>query len=138
MIAFWVGSVGPQVGVGDNFALRAGQVYWIQVDSTAPSVLSFVGDVPPQNTVQFDLVGDDQACLFNEFSLLLDQTGITSATGLAEALGMASVEQTLRWRADVHAFEFWLPEIDFGVDFATRVGYPYHVCLKSGAPVLWP
>lgn len=128
----------PQVGVGDNFALRAGQVYWIQVDSTAPSVLSFVGDVPPQNTVQFDLVGDDQVCLFNEFSLLLDQTGITSATGLAEALGMASVEQTLRWRADVHAFEFWLPEIDFGVDFVTRVGYPYHVCLKSGAPVLWP
>ena len=128
----------PQVGIGENFVLRVGEVYWIQVDSTAPSVLSFVGGVPEQNTVQFDLVGDDQACLFNEITLPLDQTGIISATVLAEAPGMAHVEQALHWRADAHAFEFWLPEIDFGIDFAMRVGYPYHVCLTSGTPVVWP
>jgi len=129
----------PQVGIGDNFALRVGEVYWVQVDSTAPSVVSFVGGVPPQNTVQFDLVGDEQACLFNEISLPLDQTEIVSATALVGALGgTANVEQALHWRADVHTFAFWLPEIDFGVDFATRVGYPYHVCLTSGAPVVWP
>ncbi|MFN2286216.1 MAG: C25 family cysteine peptidase, partial [Anaerolineae bacterium] len=131
---FWL----PQVSVGDNFALDVGDVYWVQVDSTAPSVVSFVGGVPPQDSVQFALVGDDQACLFNEISLPLDQTGITSATMLAEALGTASIEQGLHWRADVHAFEYWLPEIDFGIDFAMRVGYPYHVCLTSSAPVVWP
>ncbi len=128
----------PPYSVGTNFPLRVGHVYWIQVNNSAPAVLSFVGGVPPQNTVRFDLVGNDQACLFNELSLPLDQTGITSATALAEALGTASVEQVLHWRADVHAFEFWLPEIDFGVDFATRVGYPYHVCLTASAPVVWP
>lgn len=128
----------PPYSVGTNFPLRVGHVYWVQVDSTAPSVLSFVGSVPSLNTVQFDLVGDDQACLFNELSLPLDQTGITSATTLVEALGTTHVEQALQWRADVHAFEFWLPEIDFGVDFTARVGYPYHVCLTSGTPVVWP
>lgn len=126
------------VSVGDNFALRVGEVYWIQVDNTAPAVLSFVGGVPPQNTVRFNLVGDGQACRFNELSLPLDQTEIMSATMLVEALGTAYVEQTLTWRADVHAFEYWLPEIDFGVDFAVRVGYPYHVCLTSDEPVVWP
>ncbi|MEJ5308323.1 MAG: C25 family cysteine peptidase [Anaerolineae bacterium] len=128
----------PPYSVGTNFPLRVGHVYWVQVNNNAPSVLSFVGGVPPQNTVRFNLVGSDQTCLFNELSLPLDQTGITSATALAEALGAAYVEQALHWRADVHAFEFWLPEIDFGVDLATRVGYPYHVCLKAGAPVVWP
>ncbi len=128
----------PPYSIGTNFPLRVGHVYWVQLNNFAPSVLSFVGGVPPQDTVRFNLVGNDQACRFNELSLPLDQTGSTSATTLAEALGAAHVEQALRWRADVHAFEYWLPEIDFGVDFATRVGYPYHVCLTAGTPVVWP
>jgi len=128
----------PPYSVGTNFPLLVGHVYWIQVNSNAPSVLSFLGGVPPQNTVRFDLVGDAQGCLFNELSLPLDQTGITSASALVAALGTAHVEQALHWRADVHAFEFWLPEIDFGVDFPARTGYPYHVCLTSDTPVVWP
>jgi hypothetical protein len=94
--------------------------------------------VPPQGTVRFDLVSYGSSCQFNEISLPLDQTGITSAAQLAEAIGTTYVEQVLFWRPDVNAFEFWLPEISFGTNFATRVGYPYHVCLKPGAPSVWP
>ena len=131
---FWL----PEISFGTNFQTRAGEVYWVQVDDTAPAILSFIGPVPPQGAVRFDLVSDGPSCQFNEISLPLDQTGITSAAQVAEALGVANVEQVLSWHPDVNAFEFWLPEIRFGTNFATRAGYPYHVCLKSGVPTLWP
>jgi uncharacterized repeat protein (TIGR01451 family) len=131
---FWL----PEISFGTNFQMRVGEVYWVQVDNTAPAIISFVGSVPSQGTVRFDLVSYGSSCQFNEISLPLDQTAITSAAQLADAMGEANVEQALFWRSDVNAFEFWLPEIGFGSNFATRVGYPYHVCLKSGAPTIWP
>jgi hypothetical protein len=127
---FWF----PAISFGTNFALQAGQVYWIQVDGSAPSLVSLPGLVPGQGTIQFNLLGNSSVCKNNDLTMPLDQSAITSADQLSADIG--SVEQVLQWNEGAQAYEFWFPEIGFGTNFSTRIGYPYHVCLK--ASTLWP
>lgn len=130
---FWL----PEFGFETNFRLQTGEAYWVQLDHTAPAVASFVGDVPPQDSVQFNLAGTSPICKLHDISLPLDQSAITTASQLADALG-DDVEQVLKWNPATHTFVGWLPKMGRGTNFATRTGYPYHVCLSAGDPITWP
>lgn len=124
-------------GYGTNFPLAVGEAYWLVLDTTASSIISFVGDVPAAGSVTFNFV-NAAACQFNEFSLPLDQSTITSASQLATAIG-ASVVQVAQWDATSQIFLTWNTDFGgYGTDFPTKIGYPYLVCLTTGAPSTWP
>ncbi len=127
---------------GANFSLEVGGVYWIRLDSTAPSVFSIVGDVPPVGDVKYNnLVGASPNCAYNNIIIPLDQwnAGISHASDLVTAMGGPSVvDQVLQWQAADQDFtDYWLPNvIPHGTDFAVQPGYPYMVCLKANTS--WP
>lgn len=132
---FWL----PPFSIGENFALDTGGPYFLLVDDTSPGITTFLGGVPAQGSVSFNLEpGDSTSCAYNAISVPLDQPGITTASELANAIGPGTVEQVLRWDAPSDAFDFWLPDFSVGTNFAVRTGYPYFVCLKSTAPTVWP
>lgn len=127
----------PPINRGNNFALTPGGVYWVQLDSTATTLISFVGTVPAQGTLRWSFVGTVPNCRLYDISLPLDQTGITKAAQLATAIG-PNVEQVLEWNPATQTFRSWLPQIGRGNNFVVKVGYPYHVCFSPGAPIMWP
>lgn len=123
-------------GSGTNFALTLGSAYWLLLDSTSSTIVSFVGDVPAQGSLHFSFI-TAASCQFNEFSIPLDQSGITKANQLATAL---SATQVLRWDATLQLFDIWTVD-EFGgsgTDFDVKIGYPYVACLATGAPTTWP
>ncbi|MGE5602119.1 MAG: hypothetical protein ACM30E_03655 [Nitrososphaerales archaeon] len=123
-------------GSGTNFPLAVGGGYWLLLDSTSPTIVSFVGDVPAQGSLHFSFV-TAASCKFNEFSIPLDQPGITKANQLATAL---SATQVLHWDATLQLFDIWTVD-EFGgsgTDFNVKIGYPYVACLATGAPTTWP
>ena len=131
----------PNLGLGTNFALEVGGVYWILLDSTAPSVFSIVGDVPDVDAVQYnDLPGASPNCVYNNIIIPLDQwnAGISHASDLIAAMGGPTVvDQVLQWNADDQDFtDYWLPNIPIGTDFTVQPGYPYMVCLLANTD--WP
>lgn len=125
-------------GVGTNFSLAVGEAYWLLLESTANTVISFVGDVPPPGSVTFNLVRGNP-CAFNQFSIPLDQAAIADADDLMTAL---SAQQVSRWVASSQLFESWTWDPDegqgVGTNFAVQIGYPYVVCLQTGTPTVWP
>ena len=141
------------LGLGNNFNLTVGMPVMVQVDSTASTVFSLVGNVPPQTgqtgAVQFSLVGGTP-CKWNFVSLPLDQGSITNAQQLADAIdvkiggGIDHVQQLLVWDATstVQAFDFYVPypiypdPLGLGNNFTTKIGYPYMVCVD--ASTTWP
>ncbi|HOT90752.1 MAG TPA: C25 family cysteine peptidase [Anaerolineae bacterium] len=127
----------PPINRGNNFVLTPGGVYWIQLDSTATTLISFVGTVPQQGSVKWSFAGATPNCRLYDISLPLDQTGIARATQLATAIG-PNVEQVLEWNPTTQTFKAWLPQIGRGNNFVVKVGYPYHVCFSPGAPIVWP
>lgn len=129
---FWI----PGIGIGNNFPVSVGDAFLVQVDSTAPSVFSIVGDVPPQSgagSVSYSLVGN-ASCKYNYITVPLSQTSITTADQLATAIG--NVDTVLVWDANAQAFDFWIPGIGIGNDFAVSIGYPYFVCMNASKT--WP
>lgn len=126
----------PPFGFGTNFALETSRAYWLELDSTAPAVVTFAGGVPAAGSTHFALLGATPVCLFNDISLPLDRPDLTSASELSTDVG--GVEQALRWDAPSQTFDLWLPDFGFGTDFSTRIGYPYRLCLKDTAPSVWP
>ncbi len=126
----------PPINRGTNFTLKAGNVYWLQLDSTATPLVSFVGGVPKQGTVQWTFVGTTPNCYLYDISLPLDQT-IANAAGLATAIG-PNVEQVLEWNPATQTFKGWLPKIGRGTNFTVKPGYPYHVCFSPGDAIVWP
>lgn len=125
----------PGLG-GNNFALKVGGVYWVALDSSANTAVSFVGDVPAPGAVQFTLVRPTTgACVYNHISLPLDQSGITNALELATSIG--NVEQMLEWDAASGAFRVYAPGLG-GNNFATQIGYPYLACLLPTGNTIWP
>lgn len=117
---------------GPNFALAVGGVYWLLLDSAAPTVLSFVGDVPAAGSISYSLVGGSP-CKYNAIMLPLDQASITTADQLAAAIG--NVAQVLSWNASTQTYQTRLPGID-GPNFAVKIGYPYLVCMDQSKT--WP
>ncbi len=132
----------PEFQDGENFALTVGGVYWVLLDDSDPTltVFSIVGDVPLQESITFDLVGDSANCKYNELSIPLDKDSVTDADGLADDInaiaGAEIVEQVLHFSATSQTFETWLPKFQDGENFPVSIGYPYVVCLKAN--VTWP
>lgn len=124
----------PGLG-GDNFNLTVGGVYWLELDSSAGNIVSFVGDVPAQGSVSFSLVRPASGCTFNDISLPLDQGAITTPQELADSIG--NVEQVLQWNASTGTFLQYIPGLG-GDNFDVKIGYPYHVCLQPGGSTTWP
>lgn len=129
---FWI----PGVGIGNNFAVTTGDAFLVQVDSTAPTVFSIVGDVPSQSgagSVSHSLVGN-ATCKYNFITVPLSQSSITTADQLATAIG--DVDTVLVWDAASQTFDFWIPGIGIGNNFAVNSGYPYWVCMTASKT--WP
>lgn len=125
----------PGLG-GDNFDLRVGGVYWLELDVTANNVVSFVGDVPAQGSVTFTLARPSGAgCTYNDISIPLDRNDITTPQQLADSIG--NVEQVLQWNPATNTYLQYLVGIG-GDTFAIKIGYPYHVCLQAGGNTTWP
>lgn len=124
----------PAIEDGVDFPLETGHMYWLLVDEYSPTVVSFVGDVPTQSEISFNLVGSSASCLYNEISLPLDQATITDADELAAAIG--DVVQVLHWDSMNQWYEFWDPAIEDGVNFPVSIGYPYTLCMSQGKT--WP
>lgn len=123
----------PLFGDGVNFPLQTGEAYWLLGDSTIPTVVSFVGDVPAQGSIQFSLVGGSP-CEYNNITVPLDQSGIINADQLSTAIG--DVEQALRWNATTQQYETWFADFGDGVNFSVQIGYPYFLCMKTSKT--WP
>lgn len=121
-----------------NFALTIGGAYMLEVNTTANTILTLVGGVPAQGSVVFTLTqGTPTVCAHNELSLPLDQIAITQASLLAADIG--GVDRVLVWNASAQNFSSYIPGVSPPfANFATRVGYPYRVCLDDTAPVSWP
>ncbi len=129
------------------FTLTVGGGYWVLLDSTSPTVLSFVGNVPAAGSVKFTFVGTSPTCSNNQITVPLDQAGITNADLLANSIGAANVDQVLRLNAARQGFDSWYPASQDGyVDgvytetpFDVKIGYPYWICLLVGAnDQVWP
>ncbi len=121
-------------GPGD-FALEIGGAYFLLLDNSADSVLSFVGDVPAQGSVSFSLVKETGAsgCKYNTISLPLDEGSITTASQLMSDIG--GVDSVVRWDATT---QHYVTYTGGPGDFAVSIGYPYLVCLNNSAPANWP
>jgi hypothetical protein len=127
----------PGGGGGSNFNTKVGEPYLVLVDNTAPMTFSIVGDVPPpsgqQGAVKFGLFGGSP-CKWNHITLPLDKSSIASAQDLAAAIG--GVQQLLVWDASIQNFDYYVPGGGGGNNFATKIGYPYWVCMSASKD--WP
>jgi len=123
----------PQLPDGPNFTLEVGGVYFVLVDSTVGDVVSFVGDVPAEESIHFNLTGGSP-CLYNAVMVPLDRSDITTADELATDIG--DVEQVLQWNATGQYFEARFPSLPDGPNFQVKIGYPYIVC--NTASKVWP
>jgi hypothetical protein len=135
-----------EFGFGDNFPLNTGDYIFLIVDENAPSLASFVGDVPAPGAVNFALTPGNPSlgCVMNLISLPLDHPEITDADLLADSIGAPNPPgppttwQVLDWLAHYQVFVGFTNLYNYGSPFATTVGYPYVVCLDETAPPSWP
>jgi hypothetical protein len=121
-----------------NFGLAVGGAYMVEVDSTSGAVVSFVGDVPAQGSVSNLFVPAPTAvgCNFNTLTIPLDRADITTASGLAADIG--GVDQVMNWNAASQIWTSYIPgQSPPPLNFATKIGYPYMVCLDNTAPTVW-
>ena len=122
-----------------DFGLRsAGDALFALMSGTS-TTLSLVGDVPPERSVTFDLVGDPAGCHYNFISVPLDMGAIATAEDLALSIG--DVVQALSWDAaqgDEGAYIIYEPGSPFSVDFDVEIGYPYFVCVSNATAKTWP
>ena len=130
----------PALPFDPDFDLIVGGAYTLVVDDTPSNLLSIVGEVPLEGTINFNLLpGTISNCSFNSFSIPLNRTDITRASELAADIG--GVVQVLSWNPDIQNYSPFLPGLDIPgsfLDFAIRPGYPYLVCLSNTAPTNWP
>ena len=132
------------------FALSVGGAYRLVLNNSDPNldIVSFVGDVPDAGSIKFTLVGADGGCKFQDVSIPLEQSGLTDADLLSDSMGgLTDVEQVLQLNPSTQGYDSWYPATQDGfvngsyttVPFETKIGYPYAVCLLSGANgVVWP
>jgi hypothetical protein len=122
---------------GDNLSVQVGQVYFVYLDSTAPSVVSLVGDVPAIGEVSFALTrpAPGGSCAYNFVSVPLDRDDLADADALAADIG--GVYSVSRYNAETQDMTWRVPGVA-GTNFAVRVGYPYIICVDDTAPQYWP
>ena len=121
-----------------DFGLEVGGAYFLLLDSTADSVVSFVGDVPAQGSVIFTLTaGTASSCAYNAISIPLDQDQIATAQDLAYAI--TGTKKVTKWDATNQQYVSYTPGISPpSANFDVSIGYPYFVCLDDTAPSQWP
>ena len=129
----------PGIG-GDEIPLKVGGVYWFGLGSTANSTVSFLGDVPAKGSVKFTLTRPAfGACVYNDVSIpldfLLDHPTVLTAQKLAEDI--ENVDHVLQWDSAAQVWRRYTPG-QGGDNFAVKIGYPYHLCLKPGGKTVWP
>jgi hypothetical protein len=124
-------------GIFNNFSLAVGGAYFIEVDSTVSTTLSFVGAVPEQESVTFGLAQGTSPtdCKYNAISIPLDRSDIANAAGLATAIG--GVSKVTRWDASSQSFKTHTVGGAFN-NFTVTIGMPFFVCVNSTGPVSWP
>jgi hypothetical protein len=129
------------------FPLAVGGAYWLMIDNTGPTLLSFVGDVPAAGSVKFTLKGAAGTCSYNEITVPLEQSTLTDANLLAANISATEVAAVLRWNATLQVFDSWDPVNGEGwvggvyttTPFDVKIGYPYWVCLTAGVDgQVWP
>jgi len=119
-----------------DFSLEVGGAYFVLLDSSADNVVSFVGDVPAQGSVSFSLTKPSgSGCLYNTISIPLDQSGISNAADLANAIG--GIDKVAQWDASSQTYDTYTVGAP-GTPFDVSIGYPYFVCANSSAPTSWP
>jgi len=125
-------------GLDTPFPLEVGGVYRLLLDSTADTVVSFVGDVPPKSTEPghptYDLYGDATSCLYNVIAIPLDRSDIQDSQDLANAI--QGTQRVLEWDASTQLYRSYTPGLD--TPWPVKIGYPYRVCLDDTAPAQWP
>jgi hypothetical protein len=127
------------LGVGDEIPLSVGGVYFIRVNSTNPSLTtaSFVGDVPAQGSVQFNLTYTGGSCTYNTVSIPLDRGDLATPGELAADMGGSSaVDRVLQWNATSQTWQTYYVSLGVGDFSSVQIGYPYFVCVKSS--FTWP
>ncbi|MBN1812171.1 MAG: hypothetical protein JXA14_10075, partial [Anaerolineae bacterium] len=134
----------PQFGIGNNFPLVVGQVYALQLEQSAPSIVGLVGRVPDPGSVTFSLVAGASAGdrRYNFISVPLDRPDLLNADQLADDIHPSAVYQVMQYDAQLQSYPFpanvWMPRFNIGTNFPVRIGYPYVVQLEQGAPTTWP
>lgn len=129
----------PGIG-GDEIPLKVGGVYWLALDSSANPTVSFMGDVPAKGSVKFAFTRPSFGpCIYNDISIpldfLLDHPTVTTAEKLADDI--QQVDHILQWDSTAQVWFRYTPGSSSN-NFTIRIGYPYHVCLKSGGKTTWP
>jgi len=131
-------SYDPTDPESDTFPINVGDAFWVLSVGTGSPVLSYVGDVPPEHSVTFNLAGSTP-CRYNMITVPLDKSSITNETQLATDIGMSSVGRILSWDPTLggtggyYSYDPADPESD---TFAVKIGYPYWVCMKTSKT--WP
>lgn len=133
-VTYWL----PDYSAGTNFPVQAGGPYYLYLKDTASTVTSFVGDVPAEESVTFNLVpgsgpGDYK---YNAISVPLDRGDISNADELAADIG--GVYMVIRYDAATQGVTYWLPDYSAGTNFPILIGSAYKVYLKDTAPTTWP
>ncbi len=123
------------IGVGVNFPLATGEAYMVLTSTGSPSVFTTWGGVPAPGSVQFN-IARQAACQWNLLTLPLDQPALNLADLLATSIG--GVPVIGEWRAETSSYDLRIGGL-IGVNFTTRIGYPYWPCAdNSGTNLVWP
>jgi hypothetical protein len=135
-------SYDPADPESDTFPVLVGDAFWLLSVGTGSPVLSYVGDVPAEHSVTFNLIGSTPNCRYNMITVPLDKISITNETQLASDIGASDVGRILYWDPTLggsggyFSYDPTDPESD---SFAVKIGYPYWVCMKTSKTwPLWP
>jgi glycerophosphoryl diester phosphodiesterase len=122
---------------GTNFPVEVGEVYFLYLDETAPSVVSLVGGVPAMGEVSFALARPDPggACAYNFISVPLHRDDLVDADALAADIG--GIYTVSRYNVVTQDMTWRMPGGP-GENFPVRPGYPYILCLEEAGPATWP
>lgn len=127
----------PSDPESDNFPLVVGGVYRLILDSTANTVVSFVGNVPDIGAVSFSLTRPvGTGCAINDISVPLNRSDLIDASALAGAIG--NVSQVIEWNATAGSNRTYYPSDPESDNFPVKIGYPYRLCLLAGGATQWP
>lgn len=120
-------------GFGTPFAISVGTPLLIQLDSTSPTNVSFVGDVPAIGSINYSLIQN----AWNYIMIPLDQSDefAMTADGLGNDIG--GVQKVARWNAEVQAWQVRIVN-GFGSPFDVSPGYPYLIYTTESTPASWP
>lgn len=140
----WIDYIPQDPDLGDPvFTVDVGDALLVLLDSTQTStVLSWVGDVPLQNTITNQLSQN----AWNFITVPLDQYAtygsLSAPSGTAATLAgdITGITRVMKWEASEQRWVDYIPQDpDLGdADYAVNFGYPYLIRTDNTAPTQWP